>query len=795
MLYFCIDIHVMLFALICVFAGTFTLLGCLISLWHLTSHLRHYYKPDVQRRIMAVLWMVPIYSITSWLSLVFPHWEPLLGAIRDLYEAYAIYTFIALLIAIIEDGRGLTGMINQLAQRVIEEREAVAEYERLVAERAPRSSFLYFFSSNNRGADAEPLSRLPPRPMEHIHPPCPCCYRTHRPTTVAAAWLYQCQLMAAQFVIMRPLLTCVPLILRHTGVYDLDSIPVFANGAVNWLAPNLYVLFAQNLSVGIAFYGLLSFYHGTEKELEWCDPWPKFLCIKGVVFCTFWQSLTIQMLSAMGRVDARSASQIQNLLICIEMLLASLAHFYIFPYEEWKDGYKREREKGIMLRDTLALRDFVKDMTRMVTTWDTDDRAEMEALSTEKAKLTNELHQVLSQASHGSRSNSVATSPVGHIGQPVTTHPGDIENGVMYDGGWSTYNYDEPSDGQEPRRYSGERERLISFQPHNVGRSVSYGSNAQVWKSDAAGRNNKSTNNLSSSSYDRSIGSPRSPERGEGLRSALLKKLNQLAPSTGNSPPPGPVVISQHPDYARGVSRSSSRDHQVSPRGRLNSGLQPDIISKTSSTESYTFGRGARADGHHSSLHTDSLTYSPESSMSNLDLQLGLMSVLSSQADASRRPSLGPTGYKQQRGLFVDPDQLAQAGMVPFDVSDASSVDSDSTSRSYIGKVFPAPSSSLAQQPAGQYPVEGRSQGGIASAAADLDYDSALSSLQNSQSYSRHASNTSVLSDTGGGAFRNVPSPVTDQSPLPEKGQGTWSAVKGSAQDDSDDSDQSVYAI
>lgn len=33
-------------------AGTFTLLACLISLWHLTSHMRHYEKPDIQRRIM-----------------------------------------------------------------------------------------------------------------------------------------------------------------------------------------------------------------------------------------------------------------------------------------------------------------------------------------------------------------------------------------------------------------------------------------------------------------------------------------------------------------------------------------------------------------------------------------------------------------------------------------------------------------------------------------------------------------------------------------------------------------------
>ena len=48
------------------------------------------------------------------------------------------------------------------------------------------------------------------------------------------------------------------------------------------------------------------------------------------------------------------------------MLLASLAHFYIFPYHEWADNYKKDKEKNIMLRDTLALRDFVKDMKMMV---------------------------------------------------------------------------------------------------------------------------------------------------------------------------------------------------------------------------------------------------------------------------------------------------------------------------------------------------------------------------------------------------------------------------------------------
>ena len=88
------------------------------------------------------------------------------------------------------------------------------------------------------------------------------------------------------------------------------------------------------------------------------------------------------------------------------MLIASIVHFYVFPYEEWKEGYKKEREKGIMLRDTMALRDFVRDMGLMVTSWNTDENAEMELLSAEKAKLTSELHSLASRSQMYSSSGS-----------------------------------------------------------------------------------------------------------------------------------------------------------------------------------------------------------------------------------------------------------------------------------------------------------------------------------------------------------------------------------------------------
>jgi hypothetical protein len=317
------------------------MLGCLISGYHLTAHLRHYHKPDVQRRIMAVLWMVPIYGITSWLSLVVPKFESIFGALRDCYEAYAVYTFIALLIAILEDGRGLQHLLTTLTEHIVEERNAVEEAVR------------------NRQ----------PRPPEHLRPPFPCCYEWHKPSQVAKAWLYQCRLMAMQFVMTKPFFSLVPLICWLAG-FDYDSHPPFVHREIDWKSPKLYIIFLQNLSVAVAFYGLLSFYHGTEKDLAWCDPWPKFLCIKGVVFMTFWQGPTLQSMGSLGFVTERQAAQIQNLLICIEMLLASLAHFYIFPYQEWEEGYKREKEKSVLLRDTLALRDFVTDMKMMVTRWE-----------------------------------------------------------------------------------------------------------------------------------------------------------------------------------------------------------------------------------------------------------------------------------------------------------------------------------------------------------------------------------------------------------------------------------------
>jgi NADH:ubiquinone oxidoreductase subunit K len=46
--------------------------------------------------------------------------------------------------------------------------------------------------------------------------------------------------------------------------------------------------------------------------------------------------MTIGM-SIMGLVDEKNALAAQNILICIEMLLASIMHHLFFPYHEWEE--------------------------------------------------------------------------------------------------------------------------------------------------------------------------------------------------------------------------------------------------------------------------------------------------------------------------------------------------------------------------------------------------------------------------------------------------------------------------
>jgi hypothetical protein len=84
------------------------------------------------------------------------------------------------------------------------------------------------------------------------------------------------------------------------------------------------------------------FYKALKDELAPHKPVLKFVCIKSVLFLTFWQSVLLAALSQIevvhdiGQYTAEDVSAgIQNFLICFEMLVAAIAHRYAFSYHEY----------------------------------------------------------------------------------------------------------------------------------------------------------------------------------------------------------------------------------------------------------------------------------------------------------------------------------------------------------------------------------------------------------------------------------------------------------------------------
>lgn len=300
------------------FAGTFAILGTLISFWHMMNHIRKLNEPMIQRKIIAILWMIPIYSISAWLSLVFISAETYLSLLKDLYEAYIIYTFLSFLIAVLARGNR-NAVINLLAQHA-----------------------------------------------DHLKPPIKFKFWTKKQTFAtprhkAEAVLDQCQILCMQFVFIRPVTSVITIICDaiHESSWD-------------YRYPQFYIMWIVNISIFFAFTGLLRFYHVVKNDLNWINPFAKFLCIKGVVFLTFWQGIAISFVAnavyAHAEIDDFSAlewsKEAQSFLICLEMFLFAIAHCFVFPTDEWEAGYREKEKRRIKAKfgDNLALRDFVKDV-------------------------------------------------------------------------------------------------------------------------------------------------------------------------------------------------------------------------------------------------------------------------------------------------------------------------------------------------------------------------------------------------------------------------------------------------
>ena len=80
-------------------AGFTAALGLALSLFNCSRHLRNYTAPTKQRNIVRIVFIVPLYCVFSFLSLVIYEKAPYFNSIRDVYEAYVVYCFLNLILA------------------------------------------------------------------------------------------------------------------------------------------------------------------------------------------------------------------------------------------------------------------------------------------------------------------------------------------------------------------------------------------------------------------------------------------------------------------------------------------------------------------------------------------------------------------------------------------------------------------------------------------------------------------------------------------------------------------------
>ncbi|KAL3266773.1 hypothetical protein HHI36_010931 [Cryptolaemus montrouzieri] len=263
--------------------GIFAWVAIPVSFWEIIQHVVHYTTPKLQKHIIRILWMVPIYAVNAWLGLINPENSLYVDSLRECYEAYVIYNFMK-----------------------------------------------YLLNYLNMEMDLEASLEIKPQ-VKHIFPFC--CLPDWE---MGREFIHICKHGILQYTVVRPATSVISVICHLSGVYGGGDF------RANVAYP--YILGINNVSQFVAMYCLVMFYKANIHELRPMKPFPKFFCIKAVVFLTFFQGVIIDMLVYQGFIKTTSdtheaehdlSTRLQDFLLCIEMCLAAIAHHYAFSYEPY----------------------------------------------------------------------------------------------------------------------------------------------------------------------------------------------------------------------------------------------------------------------------------------------------------------------------------------------------------------------------------------------------------------------------------------------------------------------------
>lgn len=168
-----------------------------------------------------------------------------------------------------------------------------------------------------------------------------------------------------QYTWIKPVLAISTIAMKATGVYK--------EGYTSVDSGYLWSGIVYNLSITVSLYALALFWVCMSADLQPFRPMPKFLCIKGIIFASYWQGFFLSILVWVGAIPDMSgksnytadnlAAAIQDALICFEMPLFAIAHWYAFSWHDYADKTISDARMPVKfaLRDAFGPRDLIED--------------------------------------------------------------------------------------------------------------------------------------------------------------------------------------------------------------------------------------------------------------------------------------------------------------------------------------------------------------------------------------------------------------------------------------------------
>ncbi|KAK9469524.1 organic solute transporter Ostalpha-domain-containing protein [Lipomyces arxii] len=291
--------------------GMFASAAAITTMISIYMHAKNYRKPLLQRFVVRIQFLIPIYALSAWTGLVSHRISIFIEPIKDMYEAFVIYQFLWLLTNYLGGERNL--IITMYGQ--------------------------------------PPKEHLPPfrRILPKVDISDPHTFLAIKRGVLQYAWL-------------KPVLAVIAFMLKAIGVYQ--------EGYISVKSGYLWMGLIYNVSVSTSLYCLALFWLCLAEPLTPFRPVPKFLCIKLILFAAYWQGITLSVLVWVGVIKDvgyytpnNVARVVQNVLMCIELLFFAFGHWSAFSWKDYADDSIGSARMPVYyaLRDAFGLVDIIAD--------------------------------------------------------------------------------------------------------------------------------------------------------------------------------------------------------------------------------------------------------------------------------------------------------------------------------------------------------------------------------------------------------------------------------------------------